>query len=117
MAKKKRREPITTRELELAFEFHNEHFFGGKLAPPKVEFVSAKTLDDKDGLTSVGEHGLVIQISSQLRHFPNLCMIVFLHELAHIAQWGTNTLPGAHGMIFSAEIVRLFNAGAYEGLL
>lgn len=62
-----------------------------------------------------------IFVDRSLEYSPDSVMIVLLHEMAHVdlrfrGYVGYDADSG-HGMIFKGELVRLINAGAYDGLL
>lgn len=116
----RKRKVMTDRELELAFLFFNIHFFDAKLQKPNVikfgRFTKHEDIE-RDGVLQENEKGAQIIIAEDLKYFGNMAILALIHEMAHLKLRTSMTLPGGHGMIFDAEIVRLFNAGAYEGLL
>ena len=62
-----------------------------------------------------------IFVDQSLQYSPDSVMITLLHEMAHAdlrfrGYVGYDADEG-HGMMFKGEIVRLINAGAYDGLL
>ena|SRR5579863_1608743 len=112
--KEHRRGLITEAELRRAFTFFNKYYFDGKLHNPyEIKF---KKLASNDGASKRCDRGYYIHIEEGLRRFPNFAIITLLHEMAHVARQDI-MYPDGHGMQYSAEIIRLFNAGAYEGLL
>lgn len=62
-----------------------------------------------------------IIVDQSLQYSPDSVMITLLHEMAHadlrFRGYTGYDEDGGHGMIFKGEIVRLINAGAYDGLL
>lgn len=73
---------------------------------------------NEDGLYS-SEFG--IEIKKNLNSHPDLVMIVLLHEMVHaylgaVGHVGYSHDKG-HGGRFHVEIDKLFQKGAYEGLL
>ena len=90
-------------------------FFGGALKDYDVSFANLNT-DELSGCCDPDFK--VIQIDGGLRPFWKLTEIVMLHEMSH-ALLGPDYIGSrdGHGMRFDARIVKLFEIGAYDGLL
>lgn len=106
----------TDKWLRRRFRFYNKKFFDNSIEEPEI-IVFIPLLKEKcDGYTRwLSQHPTRLEIDDSLRNHPCLTNIVILHEMAHL-KLGPSYLED-HGMLYGAEIVRLFNAGAYEGLL
>jgi hypothetical protein len=105
----------TNKELRHWFRKFNKEYFETQLREPEmvayVDLAKAKS-DGMSGQLADGKY--FIYIDKGLRHYPDLSLIVLLHEMAH-TRFGKNIKP--HGYQFQSEIVRLWNLGAYEDLL
>ena len=113
-------------DMTLLYKGFAEVFFENKLPRyVKVRFVPEKMLKgvnkhheaDAAWRPAVGE----IWIDEIYRRSESISCQLLLHEMAHVKLEGTyfghpSKNPG-HGMIYQAEIFRLFMAGAYDGLL
>jgi hypothetical protein len=107
------------------FDSLRETFFDNRIAPGvEVRFVPSKQLkvDKKNGSDAVWNPGTrEIHIDEMYARSEPMTAILLIHEMAHAAleptYVGQSSGEGAHGMIYQAELVRLFNAGAYDGLL
>jgi hypothetical protein len=79
----------------------------------------SKQWDIPDGYFSWKED--TIYVDRSLEYSPDSCTITLLHEMVHadlrFRGYIGYDIDGGHGMIFKAEIMRLINAGAYDGLL
>jgi hypothetical protein len=111
--------PVKDSKLRWYFHNYNIQFFQGKI-PPSTPVFFVKNL--KRGRTRCdGLHEGVtgsIKIDESLREHESLAVIVLIHEMAHayLDIKGCSDFDD-HGMIYQAELVRLFNAGGYTGLL
>jgi len=117
---------MTDSDMNLLFEGFNETFFASRLPSYiRVKFKSPKYLKkinphheaDAAWRPKLGE----IWIDSTYARSESISCIMLLHEMAHAALEGVyvghpSKNPG-HGMIYQAELYRLFLAGAYDGLL
>jgi hypothetical protein len=105
--------------LKKSFDLYNDWYFDNRIpANTVVEF--GKTARDSDGTFKFATGK--ITINEKLKGRNNLVLICLLHEMAHARLQhtyigGTLGDDPHHGMIYQAELVRLFNAGAYDGLL
>jgi hypothetical protein len=109
------------KDSKLRWYFHNYNmqFFQGKL-PPSTPVFFVKNLKrcrtKCDGLYS-SDTG-AIKIEETLQDHESLAVICLIHEMAHAYVYinGCNAFDD-HGMIYQAELYRLFHAGAYDSLL
>jgi len=108
---------MTDKQLQKEFHLLNEQFFDDKLPWINVDF--GGNLPGTDGHFDMTRNE--IHLSPGLRNFPNLLLIVLLHEMAHanMAHRGYRGYPGdgGHGGLFQVELDRLYKAGAYDNLL
>jgi hypothetical protein len=107
------------RKLKKLFDSLNQNYFDDKI-PPSTQVVFGKTTKNADGNYRPIENKIVIH--SSLKKHDILTTICVLHEMAHaklnaVYVGGNYSDDPHHGMIYQAELVRLFNAGAYDGLL
>src|SRR4029077_12551404 len=108
----------TNKGLRAIFDLINEKFFEGKI-PSSTIVRFAKILDDGRCLHSDPQQ---ILINRGLRYFPDLSIIVLIHEMAHAylhtqGYVGWDLADKGHQLRFFSEIDRLYRAGCYEGLL
>jgi hypothetical protein len=106
-------------KLKWYFNSYNLQFFQGKI-PPTTPVFFVKNLKMRrikcDGVYSSLTGS--IKIHESLREHENLVVICLIHEMAHAYLDGKDCRGfDDHGMMYQAELVRLFNAGAYDGLL
>jgi hypothetical protein len=104
--------------LQKSFDVYNKRYHNNEIPPTKVIF--GKTTRGADG-NYIPARALIV-IDEDLKGHEALCMICLHHEMAHAKleatyRGGTTTEDPHHGMIYQAELVRLFHAGAYDGLL
>ena len=123
--KKYKLDILNDSKLQYMFNCLNDTFFKGRIAPGvRALFVptrllkrSKKNAVDARWLSDIRE----IHIDAVYARSEPMSAILLLHEMAHAALDGTYigqaTDDPGHGMIYQAELVRLFNAGAYDGLL
>ncbi len=107
---------VTNKELRSEYRRLNERFFGGSL--PEDTTVRFGDLEDEDEDGYCAEDEIVID--KDLRKHGDLASIILLHEMTHLSlgpSYRGYPSDDGHGMRFQAEIVRLFEAGAYDGLL
>ncbi len=104
---------MTDAKLRTFFHQYNRQYFGGQLEEPRViRFADMKS----DGLTTTcSQFPTRVEIDRHLRRHASCVKITLLHEMVHL-KIGRDCLKH-HGIRFAAELVRLFNAGAYDGLL
>ena len=123
MAKKKVSDRATNKMLQNWYNIFNSRFFEGRL-PPDIEVRFARTEDDKDQLGSdcMGcyiKSLKLILVDARLDGYWKVLQSNMLHEMAHV-RWPDHISHkhiADHGMMFQRELVRLFEAGAYDGLL
>lgn len=116
-------EKATNKMVQKWYNEFNSRFFEGRL-PPDIEVRFAVTDDDKDQLgddcAGVYVHSLkLILLDSYIREYWKVLKYSLLHEMVHV-RWPDHVShedTADHGMIFQREIVRLFEAGGYDGLL
>jgi len=105
----------TDKKLQKQFDELNERFFGYRLEAITVQFAKISP----DGLFNMRTKE--IKLNDGLRKFPVLGLTVLLHEMAHadldLHGYRGYLRDGGHGMLFQAELNRLYQAGAYDGLL
>ena len=106
---------VTNGQLRWWYRRLNAAYFGGRLPMPG-QLIFRRRMDDLGHTLffKVSRQPVVMEIalSGTLRSSLDLCLIVLLHEMAHVAR------PRAgHGPAHKAEIRRLFRAGAYKNLL
>ena len=109
----------TNEWLKKSFDLFNNRYFFGRLVSTKVEYGTPQEGADAhwDGQSRT------IIVDKNLRTHDSLAMICLLHEMAHAYldmdeyEGGTTTKDRFHGMRYQAEIWRLIQAGAYDGLL
>lgn len=124
--KYEKRHIMTDEDMAVLYEGFNETFFSSRLPRYiKVRFVPSSKLKkinkhheaDAAWRPGVGE----IWIDKIYARSEAVCCTMLLHEMAHAALEGIYTgHPGhnpGHGMIYQAELYRLFMAGAYDELL
>ena len=97
--------------LRRLYNFYNRKYFDGEL-PKDIEIIW-HPCDDNNG-RSDNLKGKIprIWIDPSIQAQPKFVRIVMLHECLHIKNPRMN-----HGKVFKQEIKRLFEAGAYDGLL
>jgi hypothetical protein len=110
--------------LQMLFEGFSEVFFYGRIAPGvKARFVASKLLKNRRQKSDARWCPLEreIHIDEVYARSEPMTAILLLHEMAHAAlestYVGQPTDDPGHGMIYQAELYRLFHAGAYDGLL
>ena len=106
-------------KLQKAFEGLNSHYFDGKV-PISTKVVFGEPTRNADAHYDKKRNEIVI--NKVIRDHDTLVLICLLHEMIHAKLESTYVGSASsddpfHGMIYQAEIVRLFNAGAYDGLL
>jgi hypothetical protein len=105
----------TDKKLRQEFDKIDERFFDNRLDLINVQFKDIAP----DGMYNMntGE----ITIDSKLRKHLTLVLIVLLHEMAHasldLQGYRGYREDDGHGMLFQAELDRLYRAGAFDGLL
>lgn len=125
-AKFEKRHIMTEKDMSVLFDGFNEEFYDGEIRPPvKIRFVSEKEMrktcihKEADAVWWPKLHE--IWIDKVYARSESICCLLLLHEMAHAALENVYVgHPGphrGHGMIFQAEIYRLIQAGAYDGVL
>ncbi len=109
---------MNNRSLKKSFDLYNNLYFDDKL-PSTTIVVFGKTTHNADGNYRTKENKIVIH--PDLKEHDVLCSICLLHEMGHCKLvhyvGGTMSDDPNHGMIYQAELYRLFMLGAYDGLL
>lgn len=106
----------TNDALRRLFRTLNKVRFNNEIEEPDViRFADLEEEELSGSATTTSQAPTVVEISHGLRMYPSLTAIVTLHEMAHL-HVGTGYHP-SHGMRFQAEIWRLIQEGAYDGLL
>ncbi len=107
------------KELQKTFRIFNDRYFNNRIpSHTKVRYGKPKKNADAHYDPNTNE----IIINKDLAEHNTIVFICLLHEMVH-AKLDTTYIGSAvdenphHGMIFQAEIYRLVNAGAYDGLL
>ncbi len=121
--KKKVSERATNKTLQEWYNHFNSRFFEGRL-PPDIEVRFARTEDDKVQLGNdcmgsyIHAFKLILQ-DDRLCTYWKVLQMNLLHEMVHVRypEHVSQKHTEDHGMLFHNEIVRLFNIGAYDGLL
>lgn len=104
--------------LETLFVYFNAKFFNNEIKiPDKIKFKkNLKAGKDKcDGLFREKNGKTEIYLDEGMKQFPAYCQITLLHEMTHAATKCESEI--SHNYRFGAEIVRLFNNGAYDDLI
>jgi hypothetical protein len=116
---------LTDRNLKIMFDALNKRFFDSRLCENIwVQFVPQSKI-----ISRVGKHGAdgswfpgdrEILIDKVYARSPSMAAIILLHEMVHADLAGVyfgQAGDDGHGMVYQSELVRLFKAGAYDGLL
>lgn len=93
------------------FKLYNKCYFDDRIPQPHSIQFSNLDIHKACGMTKAGS----IYIDSGLKKYPRLAEIILIHEAVHLmlgSEYHTS-----HGMRFQAELVRLWNEGAYDGVL
>jgi hypothetical protein len=111
---------LTNKDLQRLFRKFNKQYFQGRLDPRTViRFADIEDGDEGEAsefcTSNIHGNGGKILINLAYKKFPNAAIITLGHEMVHISLGGDYLQ--SHGDRFSAEIVRLWNFGFYEGLL
>lgn len=112
------------RTLSSWYAYYNRKFFANRLPPPVyIGFRRPTKGDCMVGETSALLHGELlvvgyVRIHPVLRRLDALVLSTVLHEMIHI-ELVRKRLPARckRNPYFTAELHRLFEKGAYEGLL
>lgn len=106
----------TNDDLRRMFRQLNKMRFGNMLEEPDVIRFADLAEEELSGhVTETTQAPTVLEIDHGLKTYPSLTTIVMLHEQAHLGV-GCGYHP-MHGTAFQAEIYRLMQSGAYDGLL
>jgi hypothetical protein len=119
--KRKKKDPVTEKELRTTLKNFNQGFFDGKLNLKhwKIRFGTDRECEYSsacaDPLTET------ILINENIKLFRSYIAICLLHEISHAILMQEGYVgyddSGGHSIRFYAEIDKLYKAGAYEGLL
>ena len=110
----------TNQWLQESYRLFNDVYFGGNL-PCNAAVVYG--VPNKKHDAHFDPRNMSIVVWEGLKDHDGLALLCLLHEMAHFKlemgghRGGTTIKDKNHGMIFQSEIVRLFNIGAYDGLL
>jgi hypothetical protein len=122
----KPKEPFTVEDLRKGFTYLNNRFFNGEISPSiKLGFMPNCGFEDRGEWVNVDafyhEEDHAIMIDSHIAYSSSNVSIALIHEMAHaylhLKGYKGYSKDHGHGMMYQAEIARLFNAGAYDGLL
>jgi SprT-like family protein len=113
----------TNKMLQDWYNEFNSRFFEGRL-PPDIEVRFATSEDDKDQLGNdcmgvyVHARKLILQ-DYGMREYWKMLKTNLLHEMVHalFPDHVSHKETEDHGMVFQYQIVKLFEKGAYDGLL
>lgn len=121
-----KRHILSDSDMKVLFDGFNNTFFGGRINPAVIVlFVPSsklRNINKHHEADAVWRPQLnQIWIDKLYARSESVAAVLLLHEMAHAALESTyighpNSNPG-HGMIYQAELYRLFMAGAYDGLL
>lgn len=127
--RKLERRNMSDAELQILLEGFDEEFFDGRIRKQrgqvKARFVPSKELNkankDYDADAGFRPRTNEILIDEMYSRSEPLTCILLLHEMAHAVLEGSykghpSRNPG-HGMVYQAELFRLFHAGAYDSLI
>ena len=109
------------KKLAKYFRIYNKKYFKGRL--PKISIVFKKPHGERAGeFASVGKTPIEIRINpkTQLgitKYCTIFTLMTLLHEMVHLKLLVENKRDVTHGYIFKREMKRLFNEGAFRGLL
>jgi len=106
---------VSNKQLREIFIHLNKKYFNGALPIPGVlKFVDLEDEGD-EGICTSDE----ILISKSLQDHPDYAWLTLLHEMVHwkLRAYGRDYGDDSHGYNFKREIFRLWDLGAYEGLL
>lgn len=115
--------PRVEKKLNQMFRNFNSRFFDGRLNPGIKVFATPEKCFEKrvKGFWSPTRNE--IHIKQEYADDLGIAALILLHEMVH-ADLGSSYVGQElfcddtdHGMIFKAEIVRLFKAGSYDNLL
>jgi hypothetical protein len=100
--------------LMRAYQEYNRLYFAGTL-PTSVLVAWGDNLEDSPSVAvREKESGrCAIFINKRLRWAPELAEILLLHEMVHVAHWD---FKGDDDPRFQAEMLKLANQGAFQGL-
>lgn len=111
--------PLTDADLKKLFKSFNEKYFDNQVPEPQSIRFADMTSDEvgADGSSTIysSRVGGEIKVNKAFARHHNSALLTLLHEMVH-HKLGAEYVNG-HGYRFGAEITRLWNVGAYEGLL
>lgn len=121
-----KRHVLTDVDMKVLFDGFNEVFFAGRINKAvQIHLVPASALrkinkyHEADAAWRPATNE--IWIDRIYARSESIAGLLLLHEMAHAVLEGTYvghpTHNPGHGMIYQAELFRLFMAGAYDGLL
>jgi len=104
---------LTNKVLQKTFDRLNEQYFSNTLKRPLVIMFDCLAEDEEEGLCDSDG----IRIDRSLKEHPDFMILVMMHEMIHwkLRDWEQDGED--HGPRFQQEKYRLWNLGAYEGLL
>ena len=108
--------------LNWMFTYYNKKYFGNLL--PKYKVVFAFPTMDRRCAAEEDVDQKIIRINPRLKGFYQEVKVCLLHEMIHAkldvtgayTKWH-KSMQAWHGPVFQKEIMRLFKAGAYKGIL
>lgn len=120
----KLKSPMTEKNLRELFQWLNKTYFHSQVAEP-LEFkwcdgkrCAAKGSDAHSGYKSRKEDYVTfVHVHPDFRNHQVVTQTAMLHEMVHCKLPSQKTDQAQHGWNFGAEIVRLFEIGAYQDLL
>lgn len=114
--------PLTNKRLREIFREYNQAFFKSAIAEPTdISFKDIPRKADCDArsgcLGRKHDNRTFIHVSADYRKHPCTACAALIHEMIHLHLGWQASVEADHGLLFGAEVVRLFKIGAYEGLL
>lgn len=103
---------MTTTDLKYWYKYFNKRFFRNSLPDVWVTFgrlpIGTQVMG-RSHFAGPNYEPYKITVSSRLKHWDSVCIIILLHEMAHVSIGGKY----AHGKRFFQELDRLYKAGVY----
>jgi hypothetical protein len=107
--------PASNPQLLRWYVRFRDNFFGDRIPEPQCVCLRWEHPGEDDGcVVEEGEGLFSILLDPALRVHKCLAQIVLLHEVSHLPEWPAQR---KHRKRFKAELQRLWEAGAYRGLL
>jgi len=111
---------MTDQKLWKEFHHLNSRFFHDKIVLKEIGYLPTKKMP-KNANGFYDGHNKWIFLDSRLQDFPVLTCMILIHEMAHayldLQDYKGYPADAGHGMMFQAELTRLFKEGAYDGIL